>query len=228
MSIHPVTKMEPLPIGQKYAGSGVFVTILPVTTLTYDQADISTLRASSGVFVPILMLPVVETVEALTSKTVSSGTILTGDPQQIDVDGSVTDHPNVAVSRLVGQPENVHVAIPLNSVQTPLVEKLQTKGELVTVSVPLGTEPHPMPQKTITDAVDVAMNVQMKTVPGTMVHFGHTDDIPVQTLVAVRCENSVILEVLDGEWEYPYLDGTKLVIRQAYSAELVETKLVIR
>ena len=228
MSIHPVTKMEPLPIGQKYAGSGVFVTILPVTTLTYDQADISTLRASSGVFVPILMLPVVETVEALTSKTVSSGTILTGDPQQIDVDGSVTAHPNAAVSRLVGQPENVQVGIPLNSATTPLVEKLQTKGELVTVSVPLGTEPHPMPQKTITDAVDVAMSIPMKTVPGTMVHFGHTDDIPVQTLVAVHCENGVILEVLDGEWEYPYLAGTKLVIRQAYSAELVETKLVIR
>ena len=186
------------------------------------------MRASSGVFVPILTLPVVETVEALTSKTVSSGTILTGDPQQIDVDGSVTAHPNVAVSRLVGQPENVHVAIPLNSAPTPLVEKLQTKGELVTVSVPLGTEPHPMPQKTITDAVDMAMSVPMKTVPGTMVHFGHTDDTPVHTLVAVRCENSVILEVLDGKWEYPYLDGTKLVIRQAYSAELVETKLVIR
>lgn len=228
MSIHPVTKMEPLPIGQKYAGSGVFVTIIPVTTLTYDQADISTLRASSGVFVPILMLPVVETVEALTSKTVSSGTILTGDPQQIDVDGSVTAHPNAAVSRLAGQPENVQVGIPLNSAPATLAEKVQTKGEVVTVSVPLGTEPHPMPQKTITDAVDVAMSVPLKTVLGAMIHFGHTDDTPVQTLVAVRCENSVILEVLDGEWEYPYLDGTKLVIRQAYSAEMVGTKLVIR
>lgn len=204
MSIHPVIKMEPLPIGQKYAGSGVFVTILPVTTLTYDQADISTRRASSGVLIPILMLPVVETIEALTSKTVSTGTILTGDPQKIAVTGSVASRPDASVARLVGKPENVSDTIPLD------------------------TEPHLMPQKTITDAVDVAMSVPLKTVPGTMVHFGHTDETPVQTLVAVCCENSVILEVLDGEWEYPYLDGTKLVIRQAYSAEMVGTKLVIR
>lgn len=204
MSIHPVTKMEPLPIGQKYAGSGVFVTILPVTTLTYDQADISTLRASSGAFVPILMLPVVETVEALTSKTVSSGMILTGAPQQINVEGSVAAQPDVAVSRLVGKPEKVSDTIPLD------------------------TESQMMSQKTITDAVDVALSIPLKTVTGAMIHFGHTDDTPVQTLVAVRCENSVILEVLDGEWEYPYMDGTKLVIRQAYSAEMVGTKLVIR
>ena len=128
----------------------------------------------------------------------------------------------------MGQPENVHAALPLSSAPTPLVEKLQAKGAVVAVLVPLGTEPHPMPQKTITDAVDVAMSVPLKTVLGAMIHFGHTDDTPVQTLVAVRCENSVILEVLDGEWEYPYLDRTKLVIRQAYSAELVETKLLIR
>lgn len=204
MSIHPVTKMEPLPIGQKYAGSGVLVTILPVTTLTYDQADISTWRASSGVFVPILMLPVVETVETLTSKTVSSGMILTGDPQQINVEASVAAQPDAAVSRLVGKPEKVSDTIPLD------------------------TESQLMPQKTITDAVDVALSIPLKTVTGAMIHFGHTDDIPVQTLVAVRCENSVILEVLNGEWEYPYMDGTKLVIRQAYSAEMVGTKLVIR
>lgn len=228
MTIHPVKKMEPLPIGQKYAGSGVFVTILPVTEFTYDKADISTWRASSGAFVPILMLPVVETIEALTSNTVSFGTILTGDPQQINVDGSVTAHPDAAVSRLVGQPQSISVTASLDSSPAPLVEKLQTKGEVITVPVPLDTEPHLMPQKTITDAVDVALSVPLKTVPGTMIHFGHTDDTPVQTLVAVRCENSVILEVLDSEWEYPYLDGTKLVIRQAYSAEMVGTKLVIR
>lgn len=204
MSIHPVEEMEPLPIGQKYAGSGVFVTILPVTTLAYDQADISTWRASSGVFIPILMLPVVENVAAPNVETKSSGMLLFWDPQRISSEEIMGVKSKSSGARLVGSPESVIVSLAAKTASDPLVYSTHPVGQLVETKIPLSS------------------------VPAASVYLAHPDNYPLSVLIGLQTSNDVITEIFDTKWEYPYMDGTRLVIRQANSAELVGTKLVIR
>lgn len=204
MSIHPVTKMEPLPIGQKYAGSGVFVTILPVTTLTYDQADISTLRASSGAFVPILMLPVMETVAAPIFKEKSSGMLLLGAPQQISSVEGIKTKSKASGAYLVGQSESIIVSASAKTANDPLVYSTHPAGQLVETKIPLSYD------------------------PAASVYLAHPDNYPLSVSIGLQTSDDVITEIFDTRWEYPYMDGTKLIIRQANSAEMVGTKLVIR
>lgn len=226
ITVHPVVKNEPLPILHRYSGSGSLMVILPVAS--QESPTIEATRASSGTIVTVLLLPVVSGDEVIRTATEASGSMLTADPQAVSVSGLVDTGSDARTALLTGDGQNVNVGIAVAEGQTVLVDKVQTKGEEIKTEIPLETAESLRPQKTVTDSVATSGAATTVAIPDLLVHVSSPDELPVATLLAVKTEESVIIEMIDGQWEYPYMDGTKLVIRQVYSSDVQGKKIIIR